>query len=215
MNDLDSKILSDIVEGCLFPGLKIKIRELSEKYQAGPTPIRESLSRLIETKLVKKVENCGFQIVPFTEEEVRDIHKTSAEIEILALKLAIENGDEAWESDIVAKLYQLEKVESKESVNFAEWAKLNDAFHKSLVIGCGSNCLMEIRDNFHYRFKRYIKMAFDFHKDSLLSNFEEHKILANLVLERKSAEACTVLRNHFMNSLDDIIKNLYANGAIK
>ena len=73
---------------------------------------------------------------------------------------------------------------------------------------------MEIRDNFHYRFKRYIKVAFDFRKDSLLSNFEEHKILANLVLERKSVEACKMLRNHFMDSLDDIIKNLYANGAI-
>ncbi len=215
MNDLDSKILSDIVEGHLFPGLKIKIRELSEKYQTGPTSIREALSRLIETKLVKKVENCGFQIAPFTEKEVRDIHKTSAEIEVLALKLAIENGDDAWEADIVAKLYQLEKIENKNLVNFAQWAKLNDEFHKSLVVGCGSSCLMEIRDNFHHRFKRYIKMAFDVHKDSLSLNFKEHKALADLVLKRNSIEACKMLRHHFMDSLDDIIKNLYANGAIK
>ena len=213
MENLENQILDDIVDGYLLPGTKLNIRELCEKYESGPTPVREALSSLVETHLVEKVENKGFRVAPVTERELRDVHHVFTEIETLALKEAMKHGDEDWEANIMASLYKLKKVELSSSVNYPVWAPLNDAFHRSLISGCNSKCLMEIRDKLYLRGKRYVKLAFDLEKTNLEINYAKHDEIAKLVLQRNSEKACKVLKQHFNESWDDLVESLRQRGA--
>lgn len=106
-------IKHDILEGILAPGEKLTIEKLKNKYAVGHTPLREALSRLIDSHLVEMVENKGFYVTTLSESKVRDIYRTFNQIETLAVKQSIELGDDAWEGSIVAALHQLSLIEKK------------------------------------------------------------------------------------------------------
>ena len=61
-----------ILSGKYLPDAKLNICALAEELKIGPTPVREALSRLSTTGLVKYVENCGFKAAPISELELRD-----------------------------------------------------------------------------------------------------------------------------------------------
>ena len=67
---------NDIIEGVLPPGEKLTIAKLKKRYGVGPTPLREALSRLLDTGLVTVVDNRGFYVRQVSEDDIRDIYKT-------------------------------------------------------------------------------------------------------------------------------------------
>src|SRR5688572_12412514 len=104
-------IQSDIITWQLLPGQRLHIADLAEKYGIGPGPVREALSRLISTDLVRAVSQRGFRVRTVSSEDLHDVYQTRAEIEAIALRLSIEKGDDEWEALVISNYHRLAKFE--------------------------------------------------------------------------------------------------------
>lgn len=203
------EIQNHILDGILAPGEKLTIEKLKTRYAVGHTPIREALSRLVDSHLVELQENRGFYVTAVSEADVRDIYATFTAIENLALKKAIELGDDAWGGAISAALYELALVEKNgKNVEYSVWRERNYAFHLALIAGCNSPCLLAMRNTLYKRFDRYCRMSFYLENTDLKVNHEEHALLAQAVLNRDSTTAVQLMAKHLNDPLEDIIRTL-------
>ena len=161
------------------------------------SPIREALSRLSVTGLVDFKDNKGFFVASINRTELFDIAETYVDIESLALRKAMEKGDEAWEMQIAAELHRLSKVETGKKVDFSTWAECNANFHHALVSGCKSNSLMRCRNMLFQQHDRYMRLSYFYSKESDIKiNHSEHSALAKTVIARQEDKAISALREH-------------------
>ena len=56
------RLHDDILTGKLEPGLKLRLKDLIEKYDTGNSPLREALNRLSANGMVVREENRGFRV---------------------------------------------------------------------------------------------------------------------------------------------------------
>lgn len=205
-----NKIIQLIYNGDLPPGEHIKGEYLKNQLGTGLTPIREALSRMINTNIVEFIDNIGFKVSKITTKIVTDTYISYAKLETMLLKEAIENGDDIWESNIVASLYRLSKIES-EGTNAAYeiWSKQNEEFHDSLISGCNLSGLKNTRLNLLLLKNWYTNLA---NKNSMHQqidvNHSEHSKIAELTISRRSEAACSLLYKHLMHSLPPLILKL-------
>ncbi len=205
----------NIINGTFIPGQKLKMKDLKELLNAGQSPIREALSRLVASGLVEVEDNKGFRVSRISEEDVRDTYKTFLQIDLLALNQALELGNDAWEASVVATLHQLALIEhKKEPVAYAVWAERNYAFHVALISGCKSPLLMQLRAEVYRRFDRYCHIAFNLSQGNLELNHEEHKKLAEAVLQRDKKTVEKLMTYHVMGALEDVIDTLKKNNLL-
>lgn len=206
---------NSIIDGIFQPGQKLKMIELKTQLDAGQSPIREALSRLVTTGLVEAEDNKGFRVAKVSEADIRDIYRTYLQVELLAIKQAIQLGDLEWESNIVRALYELSMVEMIDKpVDYEQWSEKNYNFHVALISGCNSPALMQIRADIYRRFDRYCHLSFNNSAQPLHANHEEHKELADAVLKRDFKRAERLIAHHIMGALEDVIKQLKNNNLL-
>lgn len=211
-NQCYDEIQEQIVNGAFEPGKKLKVEELKEQLNTGASPIREALSRLVNSGLVKAHENKGFYVTEVSESDIRDLYQTFLQVELLALTQAIKCGDDAWKTSIVAALYNLSLIEnSSQKITYSIWGERNYAFHVALISGCNSPTLLEIRANIYRRFDRYCRIAFNLSHTELHINHEEHKQLAEAVLNRDIKKTTALITHHILGALEDVITTLKKN----
>jgi GntR family transcriptional regulator, carbon starvation induced regulator len=98
-------IETKILNGEYKPGTKLGMQMLRDDLGMGLSPIREALSTMVSTGLVHADGNKGFRVVRVTAKMTRDLSETYARLEELALRLAIEKGDDQWEAKIAASFH--------------------------------------------------------------------------------------------------------------
>jgi GntR family transcriptional regulator, carbon starvation induced regulator len=211
-NQCYDEIQELIINGTFTPGKKLKVEELKQQLNSGASPIREALSRLVTSGLVEAHDNKGFYVTEMSEANVRDLYHTFLQIELLALTQAIKHGDDAWKTSIVATLYNLSLIEkSPEPVSYRVWAERNYAFHVALISGCNSPTLLGIRASIYRLFDRYCRVAFNLSHTQLHINHEEHKNLAEAVLNRDLNKTTELITHHILGALEDVINTLKEN----
>ena len=104
---------SDIIEGTLPPGAKLRVEHLKDNYGVGAGTLREALSLLISDSLVVNQGQRGFRVAPVSLEDFEDITNTRVMLESEALRQAIALGDEVWEGDLLAAFHLLSKAEER------------------------------------------------------------------------------------------------------
>jgi len=128
---------ADILSCRLPPGSKLKIQETVHPLRGRPRRHREALSRLTSEGLVIAEPQRGFKAAPISPEDLTDLTKVRIEIDSLCLRKAIENGDVAWESRLVAAFHRLsrtpERVAGDPTRSSEEWAEAHAGFHTALV----------------------------------------------------------------------------------
>lgn len=214
VNQCYDEIQEKIINGIFVPGKKLKIEELKQQLDIGASPIREALSRLVTSGLVEAYDNKGFYVAKMSEADIRDLYKTFLHIELLALDQAIKLGDDTWKTSIVAALYNLSLVENgQKPVSYSIWAERNYAFHVALISGCNSPMLLKIRADIYRRFDRYCRIAFNLSHNQLHVNHEEHKRLADAVLNRDLKVTTEIITHHIIGALEDVIMTLKKNNV--
>ncbi len=209
------KIQECIIDGTFPPGQKLKMATLKKTLGTGQSPIREALSRLTQSGLVEAEDNKGFRVAQVSEADIRDTYQVFFNIEMLALEQALQLGDDSWEATIVGALHQLALIENKtEPVSYLEWSKRNYAFHVTLISGCNSPLLLELRADVYRRFDRYCRIAFNVAKEELHLNHEEHKKLADAVLKRNLPAVTELMRYHIFGAQEEVIQTLKKNNLL-
>jgi DNA-binding GntR family transcriptional regulator len=194
----------DILAGKLPPGSKLAITELVQHYDIGATPLREGLSRLVSRGLIVAIGQRGFRVASVSRDDLFDITRMRAVIEIEALRLAMENGGDAWEANILAALHQLRRYIERVGVKFREGAEdfdaLHKGFHTALLEACGSPRLMAAHSDLYdqaYRYRRVMMRGFDSGEHFV----EAHQKLADRVIGRDAAAARVMLQQHLESTL--------------
>jgi DNA-binding GntR family transcriptional regulator len=202
--DLRAHLLSCRIE----PGSRLKVKELCEMLSVSLGAIREALSRLTSEGLVVAEPQRGFRAAPISTEDLLDLTKTRIQIETLCVRRAIEVGDVAWESRLVAALHRLSRTPEHtpdDPVHSSdEWAAAHAAFHKALVDGCDSRWLLRLRDQLYDQSERYRRRSV-----SLAPNARnikrEHQDIANAALGRAADKAATLLAAHLEATTDILL----------
>ncbi|ODB91387.1 FCD domain-containing protein [Candidatus Thiodiazotropha endoloripes] len=200
------QLRSDIIHGALQPEEKLRIEHLREEYGVGASPLREALSRLTADGFVTAEGQRGFRVAPMSEADLADITRMRILLEKQALSQSIEHGDDAWESQIVATFYQLEKVEQSEKRDKAEWEIRNHDFHEALIAACTSKWLRRFYGILYDQHKRYRNIALNTEIPRDLH--QEHEELRNAALARDKKRACDAIEQHIMRTAEITLKVL-------
>lgn len=200
------RLRSDIVDGVLHAGARLRFEELKECYGVGLSPLREALTRLTAEKLVELEEHKGFRVAPISRSDLNDLLFMRQEIEALAISRSIERGDDKWETGIVAATHALGKRESLSTDGKVdeEWERRHRAFHESLVSACASPRLLIHRSQLTDHADRYRRLSHHYHEAGR-DHWAEHCALSEAVLARDAEAAKYLIRKHLARTVEIIL----------
>lgn len=195
-----ARIRSDILLGNLRPGARLKLEQMRDAYAASVNTLRETLSRLVADGLVASEGQRGFQVVPATLADLRDITGMRHLLELQAARRSLEQGDLEWESRLVAAYHKLSRIEALVGDDPDRWGPQLEAynrdFHSMLVAGCGSRWLATFHGIMYDQSLRYRMLAFrvrDFPRDRSQA---EHREILDAALARDADRLERVLTAH-------------------
>jgi len=200
-------IQEDIISNQLLPEQRLHIAQLAEQYKVGPGPVREALSRLLATELVVTISQKGFRVAGLSQADLHDIYQTRTHIECLALKLSIENGNDAWEANILAAYHRLAKFESehiiKNTDDYKAWESRHREFNLALINACGLQHLLRIQSQLYNLTERYRRqwLLTGIKKIDGLSYAKEQKKIMDAALARNTEAATKLLHKHYDNAV--------------
>lgn len=209
-NDVFEKLRADILSTSLPPGMKLRFDDLREAYGVGLSPLREALSRLAENRLVVATGQRGFRVPLVSVHDILDIAMVRKEVEGLALRLSIKNGDDAWEARVVAARHKVTLLE-KAGKNVAEdvWESRHREFHLTLVSACQSDSLLHLHGLLSDQFDRYRRVS----AQSRLPNAPRsliHQRILDAALGRNADLAVKLLTDHIDEATKLIVNGLSA-----
>ena len=169
------------------------------------TPISLGLSRLISRGLIVGIGQRGFRVADVSREDLADITCMRTAVEIEAVRLAIVNGDDAWEAGILSALHQMRRHIERTGNEFREGAedfdRLHKGFHTALLGACGSKRMLAAHSDLYdqaYRYRRVMMRQFDSGKKFVRA----HQLLADCVLSRDIPGAQAMLAEHLRSTIN-------------
>ncbi len=156
------RLRTDIVSAELKPGIKLPFHQLTKQYGVGVSPLRDALSQLAGGGLVISESQKGFRVAPISRDDLKDVMDVRLRIERLALDLAIDRGDAAWDARVKGAYDEFCRVKQRvgeERPITEEWETRHRAFHLTLLSACGSPTLLRFCEQIHDRIHRYRRLA--------------------------------------------------------
>ena len=199
-------IRSDIIFGRLAPGQKLTLDRMREAYSASISTLREILNRLASESLIKAEGGKGFEVMPTSPEDLRQVASMRQLLECHALKESFESGDMEWEGRVVAahhKLAQMEKRMATGDRSDAEtWKRYDWEFHHALISACGSQVLLDTHAMIYDRYLRYQMIAAVYRGEAASG---EHRRLLESALARDWRTAQKALMTHVQDCVDQMV----------
>ncbi|MBU1274941.1 MAG: GntR family transcriptional regulator [Proteobacteria bacterium] len=146
-------IRDEITYGELLPGERLTEKELSEKFQASRSTIRECLRQLESEGLLTFESHKGFRVSKLSTRQVEEIYDLRWLLESYATRLTAEKTTPAQ----VAHLEKLQEGCGKAAhkSDLKAWLKYNTAFHNFFYENCGNDNLKLLLDTLKRRIYRY------------------------------------------------------------
>lgn len=189
----------DIQHGVLAPDARLRIEELRRRYEIGPTPLREALSRLLAEGFVTSENHRGFRVPPVSLAELRDLTDQRKLIECTALRTAIERADAHYESQVLAAYHRLRRADERVQRNhpgpFEHWEQCHRDFHRALAAGAQSRWLVRFQNTLYDQSDRYRRLYLP-DLFVLRSARDDHARILEATLERDAETAVRLLAEH-------------------
>ena len=205
------RIRRDILNGGLFPGEKLQIEAISDRYGIGIAPVREALNRLSSEGLVERKSQRGFFVAEISMTALEELVKTRIWLETLALRESIQNADEEWEEQLVLAYHRLARTPRRMPAEACpdqteEWEIRHKEFHLLLLDRCGSSWLLGFCSTMMDQAVRYRSLSMNVHPSLLRRQgaAAEHEALLQVVIERDADRACHLLADHYTATLEGL-----------
>jgi DNA-binding GntR family transcriptional regulator len=192
---------ADIFRGDLEPGARLKFHALCERYATSVGAAREALTRLAAENLVTVSPRQGYRVVSLTRDDLADLVQARIEVEALALRLAIEHGDTAWEGRAVAAMHVLERTPMAadgdgSAVPGPQWVRAHTEYHRTLIEACPNRRLLAFAEKLRDEALLYQMWSVSATRDPDRRRIEEHRNLLDATLARDAERADQLLRAH-------------------
>jgi DNA-binding GntR family transcriptional regulator len=195
-----AQLRSDILSGRLLPGTRLRFADLTERYDCSTSVLREGLSRLAEQGLVQSEPQHGFHVTSLSQEDLEDLTGARCELEGLVLRLSIEHGGIAWESNLVAAHHALERTpmetEGDPVLMTEEWTLAHFKFHEALLAGCPNQRLLAMALSLRDAAELYRRWSRPVGHDDERDVAGEHRQLLVSALRGDAPEAVRLLEEH-------------------
>lgn len=205
------RIRTDIITGHLAPGRKLRLDALRRDYGASISTLRETLNRLVSEKLVVAEGQRGFEVVPISAANLREIAALRQLLECHALRQSFAQGDLEWEARVIAAHHKLAQMETRMASGDRSdtdlWKRYDWQFHQALVSACGSQVLMHAHAAIFERYLRYQMIALSYRGAIAAA---EHLAMKEAALRRDADEGCALLERHIAGGVEHAL----ATGAI-
>jgi GntR family carbon starvation induced transcriptional regulator len=202
----------EILGGKIQPGAKLRPDDLKNKFEVSLTPVREALMRLSSEGLVISEDQRGFRVAPVSLQNLKEVTELRVALECLALRLSIEAGDLAWESNIVAAAHRLAALTSRRSGAAAvineEWELWHRKFHLALIAACNMPLLIAFCKTANDLCDRYRRLYLPIIRP--VDRLKEHNRIAAAACKRDVARAVKLLTDHIRRTEAVIIAGVNA-----
>jgi DNA-binding GntR family transcriptional regulator len=193
------RLRSDILDGRLAPGMKLKVQHLAAEYGTGQAPLREALAQLAAEGLARRIEQRGFRVADADPAGFAGLIRTRSLVEALALREAIARGDAAWEDAVAAAERRVARLpRSLDGTRFVSnpaWEVAHRAFHRALIAACDAPPLIGFCERLREEADRYRALA-NAVAYPVRDVAAEHAAIAEAALDRDAARAGALLADH-------------------
>lgn len=203
--EVGARLRADIVEGRLYAGRKIGLKNLTDIYGVGVAPIREALFKLSAEGLVEANARRGFMVSRLSMAELHDVTMLRQTLDSISLRKSIETGNTAWEARILSAFHHLSKSEPRGSSDWHDWHR---RFHNELLSGHEAPVTQRLREQLFDMSHRYRHLVIALHSDQRDTLSEHHEIMT-ATLKRDADRAVSLLVDHYgrtANTVADYIK---------
>lgn len=195
------RLREDIVRGVLKPSARLRFEDLSSRYGVSVSPLREALSRLTAEELVYPDAQRGYRVAAVSLADLMDILESHKTLEALALRLAISDGDDAWEGQLVSAHHRLSRLEERRGKDLDEqWAKEWEArhreYHQALIAGCRLTWLRRFCSQMREHLDRYRNFA-KVPPSRFPAVAMQHGAIVEAALARDADRASSLLHQHY------------------
>jgi DNA-binding GntR family transcriptional regulator len=190
----------DILLGALPAGNSVNIRDVQERFGVSSSAVREALCQLAADDLVIAQEQRGFRIAATSLRDLEDLTRMRVEIETFAVRDAILNGDDAWETRLLARFHELMQVGNPPPAGadvhlLLAYKKAHHDFHDALVDACTSGWAKRFRSTLYKHAERYSALCRE-HKPVERDVPAEHRAILSAVLARNVDDAGALIAEH-------------------
>ena len=212
--EIFARVRSDILAGHLRPGARLRPAELAQEHSVSLSVVREALTRLAEQELVDWVPQTGFRVAPLSVEDLKDLTNVRLDIEVLAIRYAVQRGDVTWEGRVLAAHHVLERTpqfDPDDPDRFTEeWVEAHANFHNMVLSGCDSRRLIDIAAGLRDGAELYRRWSHALTHDYDRDIPAEHRSVLKAVLERDEAAAVQALQEHIRHTTDVLLDDVEA-----
>ncbi len=211
----------DIVRGVFQPMERLKVEHLVKFYRVGHSPVREAILLLSSTGLVVHEHQKGYRVAPVSLADYDDVLSVYQRLYKLALIMAIDLGDDAWEERVVVRLHRTTKVRKvlpEGDPQLRErWQRAYWEYHSELLSGCGSPIMMRLLGDIGFRLERYVNLFADLESDRERDHHAEHREIVDALIARDKDRSLALIDRYFATAQpmrNSIIETLRRNEAI-
>jgi len=205
----------DIVRGVFEPMERLKVEPLVQFYGVGHSPVREAILLLSSSGLVVHEHQKGYRVAPVSLADYDDVLAVYQRLYKLALTMAIDLGDEAWEERVVVQLHRSVKVAKVlpggDAQGLERWQRAYSDYHAALLSGCGSPLMLQLLGDTGSRLERYVHLFADLESDRERDTHAEHRQIVEAVVTRDRDGALALIDRYFATGQpmrDSIIETL-------
>jgi GntR family carbon starvation induced transcriptional regulator len=194
----------DIVRGVFMPAERLKVEHLVKFYGVGHSPIREAIILLSSSGLVVHEHQKGYRVAPVSIEDYEDVINVYQHLYMLAVDMALDRQDSAWEERMVVQLHRSAKVKqampSDEPELRETWQRAYGELHAQILSGCNSPLLLQLIADIGARLERYVGLFADFESVRERDHHAEHRAIIDALLARDRTKAHDLILRYFAAS---------------
>ncbi|MFD0019908.1 GntR family transcriptional regulator [Streptomyces sp. NPDC058382] len=193
-----ARIREDIFQGVFEPGQRLRLVELSQRFEVSQSVVREALTRLSEQGLVHAAPQQGFSVVTVSLADLNELTEARIEIETLVLRRSMERGDIKWEASVVAAHHHLAGTDGlrPDGTLNADWFPVHERFHQTLLEACGNARLLAAALSLRDAATLYRRWSLPVGHDTERDVAGEHQAIVDAVLDRDADTAAELLARH-------------------
>lgn len=207
-----ARLKADILAGNVNPGDKLKINDIAAQLEVSPGAVREALSRLVPEGFVVSRDQRGFTVAPITIDDLLDLTRLRCDIEEIALRRSVAEGDSAWEASVLATAHRLRRTPRiVDGAPNLDWLGQHELFHRALVNGAHSPRLLALNSQLYQQLERYRVLAWN--ADRSRDVDAEHQALADAALDRDANALVRLARAHFEKTATLIVESARRDAA--
>lgn len=191
----------DIVRGVFEPLERLKVEHLVQFYGVGHSPVREAILLLSSSGLVIHEHQKGYRVAPVSLADYDDVLAVYQRLYKLALGMAMDLGDDAWEERVVVQLHRSAKVQmvlpDGDPQGREKWQRAYWEYHGQLLSGCASPLMMQLLGDIGFRLERYVNLFADLASDSERDHHAEQREIVDALMARDKDRTLKLIDRYF------------------